>query len=196
MSLALILVMDVWTSTIDPALLDKHIAIDIGAAPLTEELAARLKAPAILATVSRLVIDLHREPDHPGLIPLASDGYAVPGNESADRADRIARFHTPYHQALAQLNAQRPSIAITQADNTASALTADAQLAQAKAAFAASSHDLAGARAKLADAEATRTRDQAQFQRYEQLFQAGTISRQDYDRAQAAARSADATVAR
>ena len=97
-----------------------------------------------------------------------------------------------YDQARAQLNAQRPGVAITQADNTASAITADAQLAQAKAAFAAASQDLAGARAKLADAEAIRTRDQAQFQRYDQLFKAGTISRQDYDRALAAARSADA----
>ena len=45
---------------VDPALLDKHIAIDIGAAPLTRALAARLGATAILASVSRLVIDLHR----------------------------------------------------------------------------------------------------------------------------------------
>jgi predicted N-formylglutamate amidohydrolase len=88
---------------IDPALLDKHIAIDIGAGPLTESLASRLDAPAILATVSRLVIDLHREPDHPSLIPLASDGYTIPGNETADRADRIRRFHGPYHDALAAL---------------------------------------------------------------------------------------------
>src|SRR5258706_9857784 len=43
---------------VDAALLDKHIAVDIGAGPLTRALAARLEAPAILATVSRLVIDL------------------------------------------------------------------------------------------------------------------------------------------
>ncbi len=84
----------------DPQLLDKHIAIDIGAGPVTEALAARLGAPAVLATVSRLVIDLHRQPDHPGLMPHVSDGHIIPGNEHADRDERIARFHRPYHHAL------------------------------------------------------------------------------------------------
>ncbi|WP_448657838.1 N-formylglutamate amidohydrolase [Sphingomonas sp. CJ99] len=86
---------------IDPALLDTHIAVDLGAAALTRALAARLAAPAVLATVSRLVIDLHREPDSPGLIPQQSDGQAIPGNAAADRAARIARFHRPYHRAVA-----------------------------------------------------------------------------------------------
>ncbi len=96
---------------IDPALLDKHIAIDIGAAPLTRALAARFEVPAILATVSRLVIDLHRQPDHPSLIPATSDGHVVPGNIDADRLDRIARFHAPYHRAIATLIREgRPSL--------------------------------------------------------------------------------------
>lgn len=96
---------------IGTALFDKHIAIDIGAGPLTEALAARLGAPAILATVSRLVIDLHRQPDHPSLIPATSDGHAIPGNIDADRSDRIVRFHAPYHRALAALiKAQRPTL--------------------------------------------------------------------------------------
>src|SRR3569623_2848595 len=84
---------------IAPVLLDKHIAIDIGAGPVTEALAARRDAPALLATVSRLVIDLHRQPDHPGLMPPVSDGHPIPGNDRADRAERIARFHRPYHRA-------------------------------------------------------------------------------------------------
>ncbi|MES2057602.1 MAG: N-formylglutamate amidohydrolase [Pseudomonadota bacterium] len=96
---------------IDAALLGKHIAIDIGAAPLTEALAADLGVPAIFATVSRLVIDLHRQPDHPSLMPTISDGHAIPGNVAADRTARIARFHAPYHRALAQLVRQyRPTL--------------------------------------------------------------------------------------
>jgi predicted N-formylglutamate amidohydrolase len=96
---------------VDAALFDKHIAIDIGAAPLTEALAVRLGAPAILATVSRLVIDLHRQPDHASLIPVASDGHAIQGNLNADRAERVARFHAPYHRALAALiRAERPTL--------------------------------------------------------------------------------------
>src|SRR5215469_13914362 len=103
-----------------------------------------------------------------------------------------AQAKAQYDQAVAQLHAQRPSVAITQADNAASAVTADAQLAQARAGFAAASQDLAGASAKLAEAEAIRTRDEARLQRYEQLFKAGTISRQDYEQTVAAARSAEA----
>lgn len=98
---------------IDPGLLAKHIAVDIGAAPLTRALAERLGAPALSATVSRLVIDLHREPDHPALVPTISDGHAVPGNVGVDRFDRIARFHAPYHAALArEITARRPRLLV------------------------------------------------------------------------------------
>ncbi len=85
---------------IPPELLALHVGVDIGAGPLTRALAERIDAPAILGTVSRLVIDLHRESDHAALIPLVSDGHAIPGNEGADRAERIARFHAPYHRAI------------------------------------------------------------------------------------------------
>ncbi|MDK2766843.1 MAG: N-formylglutamate amidohydrolase [Sphingomonas sp.] len=99
---------------IDPALLDKHIAIDIGAAAVSRGLSERLGAPALLATVSRLVIDLNREVDAPGLIPHVSDGHAIPGNERVDRAERIARFHTAYHRAIAaQVRAQRPALIVS-----------------------------------------------------------------------------------
>ena len=99
---------------IDPLLLDLHIAIDIGAGPLTRSLAATLDAPAILATVSRLVIDLHREPDHVGLIPHRSDGHGIPGNAQVDRDARIARFHAPYHRLLARrIRAQRPRLILS-----------------------------------------------------------------------------------
>lgn len=98
---------------VDPGVLTRHIAVDIGAAPLTRALAARLEAPAVLATVSRLVIDLNRPSDHAGLIPQASDGHAIPGNAGADRAARIARFHAPYHRAIArQITAQRPALIV------------------------------------------------------------------------------------
>lgn len=99
---------------IDPALLDRHIAVDIGAAAVSRGLAALLGAPALLAAVSRLVIDLNREVDAPGLIPSASDGHAIPGNEGVDRAERIARFHAPYHRAIvAQIRAQRPALIVS-----------------------------------------------------------------------------------
>lgn len=115
-----------------------------------------------------------------------------------DRSEQQVAYEqakAQYDQAVAQLNAQRPSVAITQADNVASAVTSEAQLAQAKAGFAAASQDLAAAKAKLTEAEAIRSRDVARLKRYEALFHADTISRQDYEQAVAAARLAEASVA-
>jgi len=88
---------------IDPAILERHVAIDIGVAPLTRALCTGLGFGAILAGVSRLVCDLNREEDAPGLVPVASDGNPIPGNvlDAAGRAERVARFYRPYHAAVA-----------------------------------------------------------------------------------------------
>jgi predicted N-formylglutamate amidohydrolase len=94
---------------ISPALLETHIAWDIGAAALTDALGY----PAHLAPVSRLVIDLNREEDAPGLIPLISDGIAIPGNPG-DRGDRVARFYRPYHDTLAaRIAGERPRLLLS-----------------------------------------------------------------------------------
>ena len=47
-------------------------------------LAEQLGCTAILGGLSRLVIDLNREDDAPGLLPVMSDGHAIPGNRGAD----------------------------------------------------------------------------------------------------------------
>lgn len=82
----------------------RHIAYDIGARDLTLGLARRLGAAAVLSRFSRLLIDPNRGLDDPTLIMRISDGAAVPGNrdvDAAERQKRIARFHAPYHQAIA-----------------------------------------------------------------------------------------------
>jgi predicted N-formylglutamate amidohydrolase len=89
---------------LDPALLSTHIAHDIGAAAVTRALARAYGAPALLGSWSRLLIDLNRGPDDPTLVMKLSDGSIIPGNEGADAAEvarRIARFHAPYHAAIA-----------------------------------------------------------------------------------------------
>jgi len=102
---------------IDPALLGQHMAIDIGTEALCGLLAARLSAPALLATVSRLVIDLNREEDAPGLIPRSSDGHSIPGNaglSDAERAERVERFWRPYHAAIdAAIAETRPRMLVS-----------------------------------------------------------------------------------
>ncbi len=95
-------------------LLDLHIAIDIGAAELTRALAARLGASAILGTVSRLVIDLHREPEHPNLIPHHSDGHDIAGNLNIDSEERLTRFHMPYHRFIEdRIRTRRPAMILS-----------------------------------------------------------------------------------
>ncbi len=88
---------------VDAAAMTTHIAIDIGTAELARGLAARLGAPAVIATVSRLVIDFNREPEAPGLIPHISDGVHIIGNDGlpdSERARRLNAYHAPYHTAI------------------------------------------------------------------------------------------------
>lgn len=89
-----------------PADLERHIAYDIGARPLTERLSAALGAPAILSRYSRLLIDLNRGEDDPTLIMRLADGVVVQGNraiDAAERAKRIGLYHRPYHRAVDEL---------------------------------------------------------------------------------------------
>lgn len=83
--------------------LARHIAWDIGAAGVARRLAKRMNAPAVLARVSRLVIDPNRPLGEPESIPAVSDGSPVPGNQALSAAERTARadayFH-PYHAAI------------------------------------------------------------------------------------------------
>ena len=86
---------------IAPERLNEHIAIDIGVEGVVQRLARHHFMPAHIATVSRLVIDLHREEDHPNVVPAESDGTLVPGNIGADLDMRLDRYYRPYHAALA-----------------------------------------------------------------------------------------------
>lgn len=95
---------------IDPALLDEHVAVDIGVAAVAERLAEQAGMVAFLGNVSRLVCDFNREEDSPALIPHSSDGHAIPGNlfDLAGREERVERFFCPYHEALASLLDRAP----------------------------------------------------------------------------------------
>ena len=95
-------------------LLQEHIALDIGTEAIAELLARDHAIPAHIAAVSRLVCDLNREEDAPGLVPPESDGHQIPGNFGTDRETRLARFHRPYHTALEQwLDAARPGLILS-----------------------------------------------------------------------------------
>jgi len=108
-------------------LLHEHIAVDIGTAAIAEILSYNHGIPAHIAAVSRLVCDLNREENAPGLVPEASDGHAIPGNVGADREERLNRFHRPYHEALAEwLAASEPALILSLHSFTPRLETSDA----------------------------------------------------------------------
>ncbi|WP_343312776.1 N-formylglutamate amidohydrolase [Brucella sp. BE17] len=85
---------------------ERHIAYDIGVEALTRALAARLKAPAVLAGFSRLLIDPNRGEDDPTLIMQLSDGVVITGNyplSAQERETRLRQFYRPYHDAVTQM---------------------------------------------------------------------------------------------
>jgi len=90
--------------------LARHIAWDIGAAALTQLISDHLRTPAILAGISRLVIDCNRQLDSPELIPASSDGTVIPGNSRIDRTARemrIERWFRPYHDTVERILSER-----------------------------------------------------------------------------------------
>ena len=83
--------------------LTRHIAWDIGTADIIRALCGHFGSAGQLATASRLVVDLNRDINADGLIPIDSDGTLIPGNQNlspAERQTRIDKFYTPYHAAL------------------------------------------------------------------------------------------------
>ena len=90
-------------SGLPAAQLERHIAYDIGVAPIVRALAAELDAPAVMTRYSRLLIDPNRGRDDPTLIMRLSDGAVIPGNrklDAAERDKRLQRFYEPYHRAI------------------------------------------------------------------------------------------------
>ncbi len=98
-----------------PAELADHVAWDIGAAALARALAAEFAAPVIESGCSRLVVDCNRDLHDRDLIVEETHGVVVPGNRALDaaaRAERVARWHAPYHAAVDDVLGVRPPSAI------------------------------------------------------------------------------------
>ena len=95
---------------INPALMSQHIAVDLGVLEVAEIMASQPGIAAFVGRYSRLVCDLNREEHAPAMIPIASDGHAIPGNaiDHAGHEARRIRFHHPYHDALARLLEETP----------------------------------------------------------------------------------------
>lgn len=99
------------TLGLTPSERESHIAWDPGALGVARHLARLLDAPLAHATVSRLLIDLNREPGAPDSIAALSERTAVPGNADlpeAERARRVDAIYHPFHGAIDAFLSSRP----------------------------------------------------------------------------------------
>jgi len=88
---------------LDPLARRCHLAVDIGAGPLTERLAASLGATAVLAQYSRLVMDCNRQLMDPSAFLQFGDGILVPANRNLHQDEKDLRakaLYWPYHEAV------------------------------------------------------------------------------------------------
>lgn len=76
-------------------LLASHRGWDPGALVVARDLAGALAAPLCYATVSRLVVDLNRSPDHPRL-----HGGIIRAASPALRREIMARHYLPYRERV------------------------------------------------------------------------------------------------
>ncbi|RVT86692.1 N-formylglutamate amidohydrolase [Rhodobacteraceae bacterium CCMM004] len=82
-----------------------HAVWDPGAGALAAALSARLDAPLVAGTVSRLVHDCNRPDGSAAACPERVERIAVPGNvglTAAARSARAARVAAPFHAAVAR----------------------------------------------------------------------------------------------
>jgi predicted N-formylglutamate amidohydrolase len=93
-----------WDTThLDQSLLEQHWGWDIGAAQVVESLCDQSDSVAVLAGVSRLVIDVNRAPDSRTLVVKNCGDRPVDFNQNVDAheiARRVNAVHTPFHQLV------------------------------------------------------------------------------------------------
>lgn len=83
--------------------LESHIAWDPGALGVARELSRLLDAPLVHATVSRLVLDLNRDPAASDSIWTLSERTVIPANRNldpAERAYRVREVYEAFHGAI------------------------------------------------------------------------------------------------
>lgn len=88
--------------------MERHIAYDVGAYGLAQQLGVLLDSTVIASNFSRLVIDPNRGEDDPTLLMKLYDGTIISANRHADHAEKQRRLdlcYRPYHAELARMAA-------------------------------------------------------------------------------------------
>lgn len=91
---------------LSPALLEEHIAWDVGSAGVARLLSEQLDAPLVLGGYSRLVVDNNRPLSAPDAFAVLSEDKEIPGNRAltdTEREARAATFFWPYHDTIEAL---------------------------------------------------------------------------------------------
>lgn len=91
---------------LDDAELGRHIAWDIGVAPIARELSQLLDAPLVLSGYSRLLIDCNRPVGVATSIPEISENTRIPGNialSAEERSFREKHFYWPFQNEVARI---------------------------------------------------------------------------------------------
>lgn len=86
--------------------LQRHIAWDIGVAPIARELSKALDAPLVLSGYSRLLIDCNRPVGVATSIPEVSETTRIPGNiglSAEERQLRADAFYWPFQSQVARI---------------------------------------------------------------------------------------------
>lgn len=111
--------------------------------------------------------------------------------------DQIAfdRARAQFDQAVAQMQSSNPSVPITRIGNNGDLAAQQAEVAGAEAAHDAAQNDLETAMARLKESQALDARDQADFARYQSLYEKQEVAHASYDQSKAAAEAQTQTVA-
>jgi len=112
-------------------------------------------------------------------------------NDSKIALDQAQAQHD---QAMAQLNASHPNLPMTLISNRSDLTSRRAEVAGAEAALSAARHDLASATARFKESQAVNDRDQADFARYQALFEEKLVARADFEHFKATAAAQAQTV--
>ena len=129
------------------------------------------------------------------------DNYTVKAGDPlvdldpADTKVSLAQARAQYDQAAAQLSASHPNVPITRTSNASDVTSSQADVANADAALAQAQHDYDSSVSKLKQAQATSDRNQADFARYQVLYDKKEVSKADYDQYRSTAEAQASAVA-
>jgi membrane fusion protein (multidrug efflux system) len=115
--------------------------------------------------------------------------------DPSDDQVALQQSQAQYDQAMAQLSASHPNLPITRLSNQNDLTSQQAEVVAAEATLAAAQHDYDSAVAKLKESQAVNERNQADFARYQTLFDKQEVARADYDQYRATAAAQIQTVA-